>query len=697
MGHAAWKLSAMFLVLVAASPAPGIDELPNLGGSPFPVHVSGFGRGGTVVGGTRYPGGEHVGFVWSAGSMVEVDLQASVAVGANSLGQVVGWIGNDGFLWTNGNKVLITSPLATVVNPKVVNNAGQVAGEFDHVDGDRRAFSWTAAGGFKDIGSLGGSQITVTDITETGLVVGQADTVDGNTHAFSWKVGNMKDLGTLGGSFSIATAANDAGTIVGYSQTADFRTLAFVYKAPKMTALASPGGDTMATGINAGGTIAGSLLGGGGGLVWSPAGAVTPIPGTTGAVDLNDAGLVAVEVATNFGRNTRAHLWSSAGGLVDAGSDDDENSVPVGVTSDGRLIGRRVDPSGLSKGFLSDGTTRQYLDGLGGGFTRAFKINAAGQVIGVSRTVKGYDRAFLWSGSGPLFEVPAPEGYHSTPVAVNATGQVAGTTHRGFSFLEQGPAFFWDGATSHDLGSVTPVDVNDAGTVTGHAWPADGWTWTGGTFTTIVTGADVAVPADINNAGQVVGRYNPTAFSTRGFSWKANVFTDLGTLGGENSEAVAVNDAGQIAGTSDTAAGLRRAFRMVAGHKMTDLGSLFGAAGNSQASGINKNGAVIGTDDDGATNQAFLYDNKLRHLGELNDHDVKPFGINDAKDVAGWRMDENGSPRAWLSKAGAPLTHLPEFAGQESSQAFGINVNGDVVGNALMPDGQRIALRWRTR
>src|SRR3954453_7528805 len=72
----------------------------------------------------------------------------------------------------------------------------------------------------------------------------------------------------------------------------------------------------------------------------------------------------------------------------------------------------------------------------------------------------------------------------------------------------------------------------------------------------------------------------------------AGSMTDLGTLGGAGSEAVAINDRSQVAGMAATAAGDTHAFRWSASSGMQDLGTLPGMA-YSEAVDINDSGQVL--------------------------------------------------------------------------------------------------------
>ena len=103
----------------------------------------------------------------------------------------------------------------------------------------------------------------------------------------------------------------------------------------------------------------------------------------------------------------------------------------------------------------------------------------------------------------------------------------------------------------------------------------------------------------INNAGQVVGSsYLPTG-ETRGFRTAPNkaihpAADAIGTLGGASSFASAINSFGQVAGAAQLADTHTHAIRVDADGSIHDLGFLGGTINFSLANGINDSGQVTG-------------------------------------------------------------------------------------------------------
>jgi len=103
----------------------------------------------------------------------------------------------------------------------------------------------------------------------------------------------------------------------------------------------------------------------------------------------------------------------------------------------------------------------------------------------------------------------------------------------------------------------------------------------------------------INDAGQVAGTQNQGERPEGSPPPRAMLYTpgvrvqDLGTLGGTRSEAYALNEQGQVVGYSTTATGARHAFLWTPGVGMRDLGVLAEGLG-SVARGINDRGDVVG-------------------------------------------------------------------------------------------------------
>jgi len=120
-------------------------------------------------------------------------------------------------------------------------------------------------------------------------------------------------------------------------------------------------------------------------------------------------------------------------------------------------------------------------------------------------------------------------------------------------------------------------------------------------------------------------------------------FTDLGTLGGDESYAYAINNKGQVVGRADDESGLKRAviFDVNGQGNNIDLGTLQGSSGESWAYAINNKGQIVGHDyDEYGMDRAVLFDstgagNNIA-LGSLGGTTGGAQSINDNGVIVGW-------------------------------------------------------------
>ena len=213
-------------------------------------------------------------------------------------------------------------------------------------------------------------------------------------------------------------------------------------------------------------------------------------------------------------------------------------------------------------------------------------------------------------------------------------------------------------------------------------------------YTVHIVGAAGSSANGINSSGAVVGDF-PTGGNTHGFVNAAGVTTDLGTLGGPDSYATAINDSGTIVGRADDAGGNTRAF-IVVGGVMSDLGTLGGA--NSRADGINNRGDIVGSADvppgPDAHSSAFLLRPPalMQDLGRFEvpnpEGGSHAYGINEARKIVGGSVLGPYTPpesafHAFLYVC-EEMKDLGTLGGQ-FSLAYAINEQGKIVGEASTP------------
>ena len=255
----------------------------------------------------------------------------------------------------------------------------------------------------------------------------------------------------------------------------------------------------------------------------------------------------------------------------------------------------------------------------------AHSINNSGQAVGRARTStqqngQRYDHAYLWETDGTAVDLGALfiNGWaDSRAFDINDSGVVVGKSYSSSGWQ----AFIWDSNNGMvGLTEGSAFGINNTGRVVGYSGDQGGithafiWDSTNGVVDLGTLGGEDSRAFAINDLGQVVGESDayPDAYGYHAFLWdQTGGMVDLGTLGGTGSVAVSINDSGQIVGHSDTdVPSETHAFLWDSVNGLIDLHDLVledaGFSRVSRATGINNRGQIIGYGEVGQESHAFL-------------------------------------------------------------------------------------------
>lgn len=234
-----------------------------------------------------------------------------------------------------------------------------------------------------------------------------------------------------------------------------------------------------------------------------------------------------------------------------------------------------------------------------GAISRGHAINASHTAVGFSPNASPpFTSAFSWTSGGGMAALPAGPG--TPPLrpysahSINAGGEIVGSLGL--------RAFKLSGATLTDLGTLSPLlnnthawSINVLGEVVGDNWdsnfigPSFGFIHRNGV---IAQAGPLRTARDINDLGFVAGSGGTI---DRAMLWDSNggTSTSLGTLGGINSQAIAVNNANAVVGRSTIPTGATHAFYWTGTGGMVNLSAPAGAAAG-WANDINSSGQIVG-------------------------------------------------------------------------------------------------------
>ncbi len=236
--------------------------------------------------------------------------------------------------------------------------------------------------------------------------------------------------------------------------------------------------------------------------------------------------------------------------------------VSKAICATGAVVGT-ADITGLNQSHAVVYANGQLTDlgTLGGSLSAGLDGNAAGTIVGDSAAPNNA-AAFVYR-NGVMTQLPGIGGEFSSAIAINDREEITGEA----SIPGQGDvdehAILWEPDCSN------PVDL------------------------TALDGGRYSWPRDINNQGDIVGgdAILPDMIHSRAVVWRNRVLVELDDNGAPDSQAMAINNAGTIAGFIQ---GLGVAHAVIwRNGTMTDLGTLPGGF-YSHAIGIDDAGDVVG-------------------------------------------------------------------------------------------------------
>jgi probable HAF family extracellular repeat protein len=329
---------------------------------------------------------------------------------------------------------------------------------------------------------------------------------------------------------------------------------------------------------------------------------------------------------------------------------------------------------------------------------QALYVNRDGMTSGAVATRGGALHAVLWFGRNRLdLATRGLGGANSIAFAVNASGVAVG----GAETAELDP-------TGIDFCGFAAYGLPTAGTVCAP------FVWRHGVMEALPTlGGRNGTASQINRWGVIAGEAEttladpgcPERAQFKPVVWQNGSARELPTLAGDpDAVAYAINDRGQVVGSSGTCAPFNPQLQLALqplhptlwqpDGTPISLGSL-GGSGNTfghLAININNSGHVVGTSEiaDESTSHAFVWTRAkgISDLGTLpGDIGSGAVGINDSDTITGLSIDSTFVPRAvvWRNGGGDPidLNQLVVPGPLHLLTGTSINAAGEIVGLAV--------------
>jgi probable HAF family extracellular repeat protein len=305
--------------------------------------------------------------------------------------------------------------------------------------------------------------------------------------------------------------------------------------------------------------------------------------------------------------------------MTDLGTLGGANSWVEAINENGDVVGGS-DCSGVPSSLAYLRPYNGVMGSIGslGGNSTALGVNNSCTVVGRSYLSDGTTcRAFRWDSINLMTDLGTLGGVQSSAVCVNSGGDIVGwsqtTTapwgHACFSAAATKPPSLWQ-----DLGTLggdysVAISINDQRQIVGYSLTIPN---TSGPMRACLWNTPTSSPIDIGDLGGtwveanainnntnavVVGRsylLGNTMYHAFAYDIATSSMTDLQSFGG-SSDALGINDAGDIVGSAFDLNNVEHAF-LYSGGVMTDLNSLVQCPTGRylrMARDINNNGAIV--------------------------------------------------------------------------------------------------------
>jgi uncharacterized membrane protein len=362
----------------------------------------------------------------------------------------------------------------------------------------------------------------------------------------------------------------------------------------------------------------------------------------------------------------------------------DQNALAVAVNGQGHVVGfsapRDAESVANSTAFLwtPEFGVELFLGGVSG---QARDINDVGQIVGDYSPADsdGIPRGFLWSREHGLTEL---EGFNA--YSINELGQVGGRCR------DTAEACLWESGTITRLRPAgVGVSVNELGQVAVCCGPAEYWAPVQGM--TVLDAGDFSRANDINDSAQVVGVVQVGLVSATvvfgATIWHEGLATGVPGVR-RVSIASAINNRGWVVGShADHPECCYDAFLWIPGTEPIDLPSVRGTPDGHHALAMNERGDIAGTSNDSLGYQhAIIWTIRDNRLAITTPNTPSDWGLDTRHRIA-WTYTGTASQLTIeISRAGDENWELIEIVARRGgrSQNYYWTVTGPTSENARL-------------